>query len=433
MLKRLVSLLILCSFTLEASAYTIYDAIISAHENNPDIISKAKSLKATKMNRYIALSGFLPQAQASSQYSKAKGNRAPIRGSTSSGRTNTLSLTQPIFQGGKTLANIGKAENAILASVYEFNNNSAALSETVVQTYENVDLYKSLLALSQENEDGYKKTLESAEIRFKFGDSTITEVYNARAYYEDAKARTEMVRSNFASSQANFEYQVGYTMPEQHDPLVLDEASIPESLAEAIELAIASNPQVRSAYYNSQAASFDVGVKASDLLPSVQAQFAHTKTNDARDSISSNSFSNNNNSATISVSVPIFSGSLYPSIAQSKYSAESAKYSYRNAVEAIKAQTVSTWNNYLATKASLEAQRLSAESFRLAYEGFKEEVKIGTNTIVVLLDAQRNYYNQLIQLRQKEAEHKLSIYRLMRITNLIDSINIDKIKMKDDN
>lgn len=430
MFKKSLAILFASLLSSNSLAYTVYDAIISAHENNPNIIAEAKKLKATKMNRYIALSGFLPTVSATSAYSKSKGNRGPLKGQSSDGRVDSLTLNQALFEGGKTISNIGKAENGILASVYAFNNQSAALAENVVKMYENVDMYHELVKLNEESEEGYLKTLESSEIRFKYGDSTITDVHNAKAYYEEAKARTELARANLKSSIANFEYYTGHKLPEAHDPVVLDESNIPESLEEALELAVQNNPQVKSAYHNSQAANFDVGVTTSDLLPSVQASLSTSKSNTPASQITS--LANDKQTAAIQVSIPIFSGSLYPSVAQSRYSAEAAKYSYRNSVEAIKAETISAWNRYVSTKASIDALRQSAESFRLAFEGFREEVKIGTNTIVVLLDAQRNYYNKLIELRQREAEYKQAIYGVLRLTNLSDNVNIDKLKLKDD-
>jgi outer membrane protein TolC len=106
--KTLFAIALSSLFAISANAFTIYDAIISAHENNNDISARINELKAAKMNRPIAYSGFLPTVQVGSTYNNTMNKKGPNKGLKNEYGSGQISVSQNLYQGGGTLSTVKK-------------------------------------------------------------------------------------------------------------------------------------------------------------------------------------------------------------------------------------------------------------------------------------------------------------------------------------
>src|SRR4051812_3921558 len=169
-----VTIILSCLVSHSSFAYTLHDAIISAHENNYSIQSQQESLKATRMDLYKAYAGFLPQVSAQGQATKTKYKQYNYLNNNPNAATYNLQVNQPLFNGGQTVAQVKNVEHAIKAAEWQYKAVSNQLSVDVTATYMNVFYTLNNYQLNIHNEKLLTDTLEFVRAMFQAGQVTIT-------------------------------------------------------------------------------------------------------------------------------------------------------------------------------------------------------------------------------------------------------------------
>ena len=97
-------------------AEALNEAMATAYFNNPELLAQRAALRATDEQMPQAFAGWLPNldytvsAGASAVFSNSGDNRRQHRESFSQ----ALTLSQPLYSGGQTVAALNKAENTIM-------------------------------------------------------------------------------------------------------------------------------------------------------------------------------------------------------------------------------------------------------------------------------------------------------------------------------
>jgi outer membrane protein len=427
--KTLFAIALSSLFAISANAFTIYDAIISAHENNNDISARINELKAAKMNRPIAYSGFLPTVQVGSTYNNTMNKKGPNKGLKNEYGSGQISVSQNLYQGGGTLSTVKKFDELIDATYESFKAASYNLSYNVVNAYEGVEYARAVLQLSDENEKLAKKNLEFTEIRFKYGDTTKTDIYLSEASYEQARAQKEQAIGQLSSALATFKYTVGVEFPNHVEPILIDDTHVPNNLNELLTLALNNNPNIKAARAAFNAAKQDVNISRARALPTVDAQASANRSTLRKADIIYNQ-NTDYNQVMVSVSMPIINTSIYPQISQSSYTADQRKFEFYDTEEKVRAQAIQAWSTFKAAKAIILASKKSVEASKNALDGTEEEVRIGTKTTIDLLQAQTGYYQSQVSLRDAERQYKLGVYGILQLIGFIDTVELADIKTR---
>ena len=91
-----------------ASAQSLIEALSSAYNSNPDLLAGRAVLRQTDETLAQAVANWRPKVTLSVEYNKIQADSIPIRVTNSAyllnGRTALLQATQPLFRGGKTVA-----------------------------------------------------------------------------------------------------------------------------------------------------------------------------------------------------------------------------------------------------------------------------------------------------------------------------------------
>jgi outer membrane protein len=179
----------------------------------------------------------------------------------------------------------------------------------VVNAYEGVEYARAVLQLSDENEKLAKKNLEFTEIRFKYGDTTKTDIYLSEASYEQARAQKEQAIGQLSSALATFKYTVGVEFPNHVEPILIDDTHVPNNLNELLTLALNNNPNIKAARAAFNAAKQDVNISRARALPTVDAQASANRSTLRKADIIYNQ-NTDYNQVMVSVSMPIINTSI---------------------------------------------------------------------------------------------------------------------------
>ena len=102
-----------------AWSQSLVEAMAATYNSNPDLLAGRALLRQTDESLQQALSNWRPKVSLSAEFNKIEADSLPISRANTyyilNGKTTLLSVTQPIFRGGKTVADTKAAQANIQA------------------------------------------------------------------------------------------------------------------------------------------------------------------------------------------------------------------------------------------------------------------------------------------------------------------------------
>ncbi|HEY1751102.1 MAG TPA: TolC family outer membrane protein [Caulobacteraceae bacterium] len=389
------------SLAATSAAETLADAAALAYQTNPTLQAQRAQLRATDEEYVQAEAGLRPTVSASGSYEYA-GEQVSQPGSPSAnlaGGTGSavVSLTQPLYTGGLVTARISVAQADILAGRETLRNTEISVLQSVVGAYLDVRRDGEQLAISQDNVNVLARQLDETNGKFQAGLLTRTDVAQSEARLAQARSQLASTRAALAVARAAYAAVVGQD-PGDLAPEPPIAALLPPTVDAAFDAAERDNPQLRQAIYAEEGAAARLAQAKSQTRPtaSVSAQYGYVGAQEGISagggfgSIGSVMESELGGSITANVSVPLFNGGLYAS--QIRQAAEQDNVA-RIGVETQRRQVLQAvsqaWNQLLGARASLAADEAQVKSDTVAYEGVREEQKVGLRTVLDVLNAEQ--------------------------------------------
>ena len=298
--------------------------------------------------------------------------------------TSQAQLTQPVFNGGATVAAVKQAENQVRAQRAQLIAAEQTLFTNTLAAFVSVFANRQLLALAIENQGVLDRELVGARVRFRVGEVTLTDVAQAEAALAGATASRFNAGRDLATATANYRQFVGEPPGPLLPPQPLGLPAI--GFDAARRLAATNNPAVVGALFAAAAARDGFDLKFAALLPTASIQLTpsiainqtlpHVVVRDSQ--------------SLLNVNAPVFMGGAeYAAIRQARQSAQQAGHQVTEAQRAAVAQLVSAWENHLAARAATDSTRVQVRANADAFEGVRREMIAGSRTTLDLLNAQQ--------------------------------------------
>ena len=392
-----------------AQIHTLQDALASAYENNPQIQAGRAQLRSTDEGVPQALAGWRPTIVVSGSAGYGEGTyRSFFQGFGGGGgqyfkqpneRTiyqGTATVTQPLYQGGRTQAQTHQATNQVYSQRAQLNVTEEQLFVDTVNAYVGVITSEQLLQLNQNNEQVLREQLRATQDRFRVGEITRTDVAQAEAALAGASATVQTAQGNVQTARATYVRTIGeYPQPNLVKPQPL---ALPvRNEAEADQLAATNNPNVIAAEFTEAAAKDAVDVAFSQLMPqvSVQAQGAREdNTTVTRTRIIGAQ-------VLVNASVPLYQGGAeYSRVRQARQNVEQSTRLVENARRTSIQAATQAWETLTAARATIESTRAAIRANQVALEGTEREAIVGSRTTLDVLNAQQALLNSQVTLVQ---------------------------------
>jgi outer membrane protein len=256
---------------------------------------------------------------------------------------------------------------------------------------------------AEAEEKALQRQFEQAEQRFEVGLTAVTDVHEARASYDNARARAIVSRNNLADTKEAL-YELTGQYFDDYDPLqdILPLVKpLPENPAEWVDIAMQYNPAVISAQKAVEIADATVRLQRSghyptlDLVGSV-SQSTNNKSalrGDTGEIVATTDVVSDDNRIGLQLSVPLYLGGVVSS--RTRQARQLLNAVNEDLDQQQKGVVRNTNNAYRAVIAGIEQvgafgqAMISAES---ALEATQAGFEVGTRTIVDVLIAQQRYF-----------------------------------------
>ncbi|SDT95619.1 TolC family outer membrane protein [Halopseudomonas salegens] len=303
------------------------------------------------------------------------------------------SLTQPLFRADRWF-DYQSAKYLSQQAQAEFSATQQALILEVAEAYFNVLQASDNLATAKAEEAAFERQLEQARERFEVGLSARTDVLEAQAGYDSARAARLTAQTNLdVSFQAvnrltnnDYERLDGIS----HDLPILPPT--PRNMQQWVETASQQNLDLAAARLSVDSAGEALRSSRSGYAPSVDA-FVRYQDNRGGSNMGGSGFDSRTTQVGVELSMPLYTGGATSSqVRESSYRLSQAEFSS----DALLRRVVETTRNLYRTVTSgveeIDARRQAILSAQAALDATETGYEVGTRNVVDVLDAQRNLF-----------------------------------------
>ncbi len=426
--------------------------IIGVHDlalkNDPQLQAAAYRRDAAGENPRQAWSNLLPTLSASGSITKGSSETSISGfGVVSDVDTDTenlnLSLSQSLYnqtnyeQLDIARSRVSQAEAVYLAAHQDF-------LVRIASSYFNVLTAIDGVTFAEAEEKALQRQFEQAEQRFEVGLTAVTDVHEARASYDNARARAIVSRNGLADAKEGLRELTGQYF-ELVDPLQETlplQPPSPQSANEWVDIAMSNNPAVLSSRQAVEIADSNARLQRAGHYPTLDLTASMNEfTNNefvARDPatqlpIGTFPLVNDGTSYTLRLNIPLYQGgSVSSRTRQARFELNAAEQDLDAQQRATVRQTQNAYRAVIAGIQQVEAFGQALISAESALEATQAGFEVGTRTIVDVLIAEQRFFQAqrdnsnarhtyiVDHLRLKAAAGVLSKDDLQKVNTILD-------------
>lgn len=403
---------------------TLYSALATAYQNNPSLRAARAELLAVYEQLPQAQAGFKPtislDGDITHSNTEAEGDNFFIDEGGNTSKSASLNLSQPIFKGGKTLADTRQARNVIMAQELALSAIEQQIIFEATQAYMDVLRDQAVLQLNEENQLLVSKELEQAENRFSVGELTRTDVSQSKARLAAAQANVINARGDLKATIANYQRLSGSPLPADMG-YPLEKFEIPANLEEALSLAQSNNRMVLQAQLIAAAAKDGVNSASAELLPQIFAIGRLDKSYAPSQRIDEQRQS----AIGLSASIPLYqAGSTRSRIREAQKRASQRNMEILEAQEQAKADAIQNWEGFQAAISETKARQAQIEAARIAREGVHYETEFGERTTLDSLNANQELLDAQVSLIEAKRNEVVARFALAQSLGILVPQNL---------
>ncbi|KTF40788.1 TolC family outer membrane protein [Xanthomonas translucens] len=430
--RSLVLALAAALFPLAANAADLLQVYEMARNSDPQLASAESNRLYEKEGAVQARAALLPQINGSASlqrsHSEIERGTGELAGT---GKSRSYAI-----QGQQTLINFAqfstlRAQKArSLAADYSLASANHDLIVRTSAAYFNVLVAIESLVAAQTNEAAAKKQFDYADKRLEVGLAPITDVHEARAEYDQARADTITARNSLQDLYQALTEITGQpvhdlrSLPEDFRPqLPADSGNIDGLIASALD----KNPSLRSYQYQVQQAEDNVSTARAGHLPTLNLSASAGRDASWGDGVSgSNSPRSDSNVIGLTLNIPIFAGGATQSaVRQALAQRDIAQDTFEQQKRALDRNTRNAYQTVVAGISEIEARRLAVVSAQAAYDASQVGLEVGTRTVLDVVQNQRTLYQA--QLNYAQSRYNFLQNRLL-LSQALGTLDVAEVQ-----
>ena len=433
-----------------AQATDLVQAYDLARLEDPQFAASESNRNAIGENVVQSRSLLLPQVSADVSFdtrqSSSSGTQVlagvPVPGnstySDSSSRSSGVNVRQSIYDHSNyTRLGASKARARQADANYEASSDS--LIVRTAAAYFDVLTAIETLASSRAEERSVKRQLDQAEKRLEVGLAPITDVHEARARYDNARANAILEATALDDAYEALAEITGQRLANLKglSPDFRPENADTKSAEDWVATALEMNPTLRAFAEALAAAEKDVATARAGHYPTLAANANYGDNASWGDSlrraplpVSDTAFGNSSTGPSYGVvlSVPIFSGFATQSrVRQALFNRDAVSEQLEQQKRAVIRQTRGAYRNLLSGAAAVEARRLAVVSAQSAYEAGEAGLEVGTRTIVDVLISQVQLYNAQRAYAAERHNYLVNLLRLRQAAGTLEPADLVQV------
>ncbi|MDO6443892.1 TolC family outer membrane protein [Marinobacter sp. 2_MG-2023] len=433
MKKRLLSGLVGLLVAQPALSMDLVETYEKALSYDSGIAAARASFEAQQAASDVSQSFLLPQIGAFGEGNMVDLDGGPTADYSYRELSYGIQLSQPLFR-ADTWFRYDASQFQTESARAEYNLAQQQLILDVATAYFNVLRAQDTVTTARAGEAAIRRQYEQAQERFDVGLIAITEVYEARASYDDSRslriaaenqtniAREQLARftGEYSEDLENLRQNFPLSRPEPMDPAAWEVTALEQ------------NWSIQSALYQLDASESVLKEAKAGHYPTLDLSASYSDTNIANGTTSQ--FDGTQGTVGLTLNVPLYSGGgIQAGVRQQRSQvtvAEETLTTVRRDVQVTTRSLYLTVNNNVETASALEQTIVSRRS---ALDATRAGYDVGTRNIVEVLDAERAYYVALNDyanarydyvtntLQLKQAAGTLSPRDLIELNNWISA------------
>ena len=382
-------------------AETLAEAIALAYDANPTLQSQRAQLRATDEGYVQAEAGWRPTLSAGASVTHSRSPQAGIFGGTSETVSEdgslALSATQPLYTGGRVGGQVSVAEAQIHAGREQLRATEGTVLFDVVQAYEDVLRDRSILQIERESLVELQAEYAEIDARVKAGANSTTDLAQAGAQVEIARALSISAASQLDVSNAEYVSVVGQSPGSLTAPGQL--ADVPGDIDAAFQVAEDENATLRQAEFTEAGNRAQIQVARAAERPTVS--FTGQYGEESVDSPFDHHMYDHAASVTLNVNQPIFAGGTIRSqIRQAVEQDTSARLQVEATRRTVIQNVSQAYSQNRSAHANVAVDLAQVKVAEAAYEGLRVEYRAGLRSTLDVLYAQQTLRDAKVSLAQ---------------------------------
>lgn len=404
MKKRLLPGLLAMFSAQPALAMNLIETYEKALTYDSGIAEARATLEAERANTDVVRSSLLPRVNAFGNTQHIEVN--PDNASDDSYQTLSygVELTQPLFRASAWF-DFETSQIQSEAAGARYNLAQQQLILTVAEGYFNVLRAADAVTTARSTETAIRRQYDQAQERYNVGLIAITEVYEARASYDDSKsqriaaesdldiAREELARltGEYTEQLDNLRQEFPLARPQPMDPTQWE------------NIALGQNWEIQTALFQLDASESTLKSTKAGYYPTVDlnASYGRTEIDGLGPGRTGSTAGTGNGTTTegvigVTLNVPLYTGGgTQASVRQQRSLVSVADEALRTTRRDVRVNTRSLFRQVNTNIESASALEQTIISRRSALDATRAGYDVGTRNIVEVLDAERGYYEAL--------------------------------------
>ena len=413
LLAGFVLIAVVVSFPLHADAESLVQALQRTLAANPTINAEREKLRAVDEGFDIAGAGYRPTISLSGDVTN-QNTQMHLRSGGETDDTVTsrgygMTISQPLYRGGRTSAAVSEAEANILAAREGLRNVEQNVLLEVATTYVAIVRDTAIKSLRRNDLRVLSEQLRVTIGRREAGVVTTTDVALARSRKSAANSELILADANLRSARAEYIRLTGRSASRLHYPTV--RGKLPAAnMAVAINAGLNENPGILAAFYAKDAAKFTIDQVRGERLPQLSLEAGYDRHWDSSSTIEEQQTANIKLRGTVSL---YQGGAVLAKGRQAQATFRQKSLEISAAKANVRSQIVSSWSLMVAARARIGSTGKQIEAAQKALQGITNEEKVGQRTVLDVLDAEQELLSAKVLLQQARGDHITAYFRLV--------------------
>jgi outer membrane protein len=343
-----------------------------------------------------------------------------------------LGVSQNIFRGGRTYAEIGRAKANVRAARAQLLAAEQTVLLAAATAYMDVVRDSAIRNLRLHNVDVLRRQRNSTAIEFKAGSLTRTDVAQAEARLAGAQAALTAAEGQLSISRASFMQVIGRPAETLEDNPATP-STLPGTEDGVLGIALKANPAMVAAQETERAADYAVDEAIGAMLPEVSVQGGYQYSQQSYGSTLTGGQVTHGLGIIGQVTVPLYQGGAeQASVRQAKELHAQATLNVNVTDRQVREAVATAWNTYQSALASVSSNQSTVNADEIAFTGVSKEQQVGGRTILDVLNAQQELLNAQVAVVTSQRDATVSAFQVLAAAGTLTAKSLGlKVRLYD--
>ena len=324
-----------------------------------------------------------------------------------------ITIKQLLYDGGQSSNLVDAAKYTVFAERELLIKAEQDNLLKAITVYMDLRQAQANLELAENNIKVIEEQLRAANNRFEVGEVTRTDVSQTKARLALAVSNVETRKAILTGKSASYLLVVG----ENHGNLSTPpkHPEIPNTFSKAEKIAIENHPRILAARLQLKVSEYRIDASRGIFNPTIIGSI----TSKTGTSISSST------GATIQATIPLFnSGNLRSKKRAAINDKKISKHALDIALLTTRSNLQIYHSSWLAAVAAIKASKAQIEASQIAFEGMREESKLGSRTTLDVLDAEQELLSARSNLVTALRDEQVQAYNVLSEMGQLTTSNL---------